>query len=261
MKTARLILAIALLFSAGCAKRDVFLASQRTDPAPLVEIIQSRSEAANLGITGELAMDFRDTKRHFRGDGYIILTPAGNLRLEIPGLFGSTVLLMVSDETGTTVYYPSDSIAYRTSSSEQGLSSLLPFPMPLAPSTLAEILTGTVFPVAGSEQVAAFEGESGKKLLTFSDDTGTDYRYLFSNGPSPRLSELSVTLDKGKLVVSFSPEENQLIESFRYTNGDIRMKGTLQRVKFSGDSANTKGRSPFTLELPSGVIMKELGEE
>lgn len=258
MKTARLVVAIAILFSAGCAKRDTFLASQRTDPAPLVEIIRSRGVAASTGITGELSMDFKDLERHFRGDGYVILTPAGKLRLEIPGLFGSTVLLMVSNETGTTVYYPSDSKAYRTVSNDQDLGSLLPFPMPLAPSSLAEILTGTVSPATGSEQVAAFEGASGQKLLTFSDDAGTQYRYLFLNGPSPLLSELSVTLDKGKLVVSFSSEEGQLVERFRYTNGDIRMKGTLQHVKFSGNSNHMEGFSPFTLELPSGVTLKEL---
>jgi hypothetical protein len=261
MKAARLVFAVVILLSAGCAGKDPFLAMQRTDPLPLVQVIESRGEAAAGGITGSLAMDFRDARRHFRGDGYVVLTPAGKLRLEIPGLFGSTVLLMVSDETGTTVYYPSDAIAWHTSSTERGLGSLLPFPMPLAPSTLAEILTGTVSPVNGAEPIIAYEGTSGQKLLTFSDSAGRYYRYLFLNGPTPALSELAVTLDNGELTVSFSPGKTQLIESFRYSNGEIRMKGTLRNMKFAKYPAgDSERRSPFSLELPRGVTVRELEE-
>jgi hypothetical protein len=263
MKAARstlpLVVSLAIVLSAGCVKRDPFLAMQRTDPGPLVEIIEERGNVSSGGITGKLGMDFRDANRHFRGDGYVFLTPAGKIRLEIPGLFGSTVLLMVSDETGTTVYYPSDAIAYHTSSREGGIGPLLPFPMPLSPSTLAEILTGTVSPLDGSTRAIAYEGSSGQKLLTFSDSSGRYYRYLFLNGPTPVLSELAVTLESGELTVSFSPGRVQFTESFSYHNGEIRMKGSLKQVKFTDKTwKDSTGRSPFSIELPPGVTLREL---
>jgi outer membrane lipoprotein-sorting protein len=253
MKKAWLILTIALLLSAGCAGRDSFTATARIEPGVLLEALEQRRNELSTGITGELDMDFKDPSRHHRGDGYITLTPSGKFRLEVPGAFGSTVLLMVSDGLTTVVYYPSESRAYRTTGPGDQLAPFLPFPMPFDPSSLSGMLTGTVSP--DDHEVTAYEAASGERLLVFEDSTVSQYRYLFSGGLVPHISRLWVTLEEGELTVEFSRSDPWLPDRFRYTNGDTRMKGRFQWVRIA---ENLDG-SVFTLDLPGNVTLRELG--
>ncbi len=253
MRNAWLILTIALLLSAGCAGRDSFTATSRIDPGVLLEALEQRRIELSTGITGELDMDFRGPSRHYRGDGYITLTPSGKFRLEVPGAFGSTVLLMVSDGLSTVVYYPSESRAYRATGPGDQLASFLPFPMPFDPPSLSGMLTGTVSP--DDHEITAYEAASGERLLVFEDSTASQYRYLFSGGLVPHISRLWVTLEEGELTVEFSKSNLWLPDRFRYTNGDTRMKGRFQWVRIAEDLAG----SVFTLDLPENVTLRELG--
>ena len=253
MKKAWLILTIALLLSAGCAGRDSFTATARIEPGVLLEALEQRRNELSTGITGELDMDFKDPSRHHRGDGYITLTPSGKFRLEVPGAFGSTILLMVSDGLNTVVYYPSKSRAYRTTGPGDQLASFLPFPMPFDPSSLSGMLTGTSFP--DGYEITAYEATSGERLLVFEDGTTSQYRYLFSEGPVPHLFRLSVTQEAGELTVEFATSDPWLTDRFRYTSEDTRMKGRFQWIR---PAENLDG-SAFTLDLPGDVTLRELG--
>ena len=160
------IIVLITLLAAGCAPRLIKPVGL-TDPVPLLEVVNTRSLILEKGLSGTLELTFKNPQRHFNSRAYILAYPDGRFRLEIPGLLGGTVLVMVNDGREILAFYPGENRAFRSTVDGRSINPHLPFPLPVDPAILPALIMGVTPPGDGDtvSRARAWLLESGKRLL------------------------------------------------------------------------------------------------
>jgi len=241
---------------AGCAGPSTFDNAARIDPSELLRILDFQRENLKQGFAGNLEMDFREGKRHYRGESFILVDPQGRFRLEVPGWMGSTLMIMVNDGRIIKAYYPKDNELYITSVSGRSLSPFLPFPFPLDPATLPSLISGIWPDNADAALAAAYINKKGERLLSTTTPDFPVLNYVFRPHPQDFLKELSVLHDESRLTVYFAAEGDNLPKAFTYKDETTALKGSFQNLKIF----TVLNDAAFSLELPPDVVIRELDQ-
>ena len=251
---ARLSIVIVLLVAWGtaCAPRQIKPVSA-IDPAPLLERINTRQIAFEQGLSGTLELAFYGKKR-FNGKAYIVAYPDGRFRLEVPGLFGGTHLVMASDNTEILAFYPGKSRAYRSVANGRSLNPHLPFPLPVDPARLPALIMGVL---PGSSDLSGAQAhlmDSGEKQLQIAAaDGGLQYTYLFGKGSDSRLRQVTIRGEDVEVSVRTFGDNGHLPRDFTITLTEGILKGEWDAVApFKGDG------SVLDLHLPDFIQITDL---
>ena len=201
-----------------------------------------------------MRMNFTEDGRHFSGKAYLLVSQPQHFRLEIPGILGSTLLLMVGDGKDVWAYYPRDGAAYRTSAHGMALSPYLPFPFPLDPAWIPFLVTGSLPPDFDYSGAMAYELDSGGIELYLDVRDWGSWQYIFGPGPVPYPIELSARVRGGTITVVNSREAPYLPIRFRFRSDTATLKATLE------DSRILENAPPgaFLRPIPPNIPVHDL---
>lgn len=253
---ARLLIAIIFSMELGsaCIPRQIKPVAT-IDPAPLLQQIQARQTAFEKGLSGTLELSFKNGKRSFNSKAYIVAFPDGRFRLEIPGPFGDTYFVMVSDNREILAFYPDKNRAFKSAVNSKALTRHLPFPLPVDPAKITSLTMG-VFP-QGSGILAAKANlmDSGEKLLlAAAEDEDLRYTFLFDKTSESRVRMITIKGAEMEVSINTYREALNLPKDFKITFSDGFIKGEWESVAlFSGDD------SVFRLRLPDSTTVTDLG--
>jgi hypothetical protein len=255
MRRLRWTILVALILAGGtaCIPRQIKPVAE-IDPAPLLRIVNDRQEALKSGITGSLELAIKDGKRRFSGKVYIVAYPGGRFRLEVPGPFGGTHLVMVSDNTKVMAFYPGKNIAFRSTARASNINPHLPFPLPVEPARLPALIMGVLPPDSGISGINAHIMDSGdKQLQTTAADGSLQYTWLFEKGSGDRPWLITIKGEELGVSIYTLPGSDHLPRNFKMTLPDGILKGVWEHVKpFKGDE------SAFELHIPPSTPITDL---
>lgn len=246
-------IAFSMMLGAGCLPRQIKPVDS-IDPAPLLYLVRERQSAFDQGLSGTMELAFKNKKQRFSSKVYIVAYPDGRFRMEIPGAFGNTYLVMANDNREIMAFYPDDNRAFSSAVNSRSLNRHLPFPLPVDPEKIAALVMG-VFPRNGHDPgVQAYLMGSGEKLLeTETSDGDLRYAYLFGKTPKGSLRKISV---KGKdLEVSLVTDLKapNLPRNFEILFPEGFIKGKWEKVSlFEGNDSVLK------LHIPESTPVTDL---
>ena len=249
------IVILILVWGTACAPRQLKPVAS-VDPAPFLEAVNSRRVAFESGLSGSLELAFKNREQHFNSKVYIVAYPDGRFRLEIPGPFGGTHLIMASDNAEILAFYPGEGKAYRSTVDGRSINPHLPFPLPIDPSMLPAMIMG-VFPEGGHTTGAqAHLMDSGEKQLqtTVGAYHGElQYTYLFGKGSGNRLRQVAVKGEGMEVSVRTARDNGNLPRDFTITLTEGVLKGEWDSVAlFRGDETD------LWLHFPDSVPITDL---
>lgn len=237
-----------LLLAVSCARTQTMTYVSSLEPAPFLELLERRT-AAIAGLSAEMEMDFRDNERRFRGRAYLMLAADGRFRIEVPGPWGSTALVMVSDGEDLWAYYPEKNRAYRSALDGRSLSPYLPFPFEMDLRRLPAALAGVLPADRAWSGPRAFLLSSGQAALLL-DLGGREGRYTFSGGLAGELARLEVPGGQGSLMVDFAGQSPSLPHLFEYRASGALLKGRLEDVRVVADPPERSFLPPQPSDMP-----------
>lgn len=220
-----ILLLLGIMFVSACTPRQLRPVAT-VDHTPFLKVVIERRTILETGITGTLEMDFKRGDKHFRGKSYIVAYPNGRFRLEIPGPWGSTLLVMTSDGENILAYYPEEAKAYRSLAEGRSLNPYLPFPLPVDPDRVPALMMG-VFPEGGEVTDAkATLMDSGTRILwTRWNDTELQFEYDFRNESKAALTLITAHERDMYLTVTTEKTFPHLPRNFTITFPDASLKG------------------------------------
>jgi hypothetical protein len=223
----------------------------------MLETVLHRRIALGKGISGILESDFKQADKRFRGKAYIIAFPEGPFRLEIPGPFGSTTVVMINNGQEVTVYYPREGKAFISRTDSLSIKPHLPFPLPVDTGMLAALLMGTVPDGNNISATKGFLLESGEKQLwTRSDPEGLEFNYFFTKGQAGVLRRVSARGSGFDLEVTTQKTPPHLPAAFTFTTPDATIKGAWEKaVMLGGDE------TVLQLDIPESVTITDLRDQ
>jgi hypothetical protein len=187
-----LVIVFSMMLGAGCAPRQI-KPVESIDPSPLLNLVQERASALNQGLSGTMELAFKNKKQRFNSKIYIVAYPDGRFRMEVPGAFGNTYLVMANDSREIIAYYPGENRAFSSALDSRSLNRHLPFPLPVDPEKITALLMGVFPQKEGVVGVQAHLMGSGEKLLEAgASESDLRYAYLFEKGPKDRLKKITV---------------------------------------------------------------------
>jgi hypothetical protein len=214
-----------VLLAAGCAPR-MFKPVGLVDPVPLLEVVNTRRLTLEKGLSGTLELAFKNHERRFNSRVYIVAYPDGRFRLEIPGLLGGTILVMVNDGREILAYYPGENRAFRSAVDGRSINPHLPFPLPVDPTLLPALIMGVTPPGDTVSGARAWLLESGERLLlTEPGKSGLRYRYLFNRGAENALREITVRGNDMEVSIGTREGARYLPREFEITLAEGVLKG------------------------------------
>ncbi|MDT8395947.1 MAG: hypothetical protein RRA32_05825 [bacterium] len=250
-----ILLLLNILSSSACAPRQLRPIAT-IDHTPLLEAVQERRSILETGLSGTLEMDFKGGERRFRGKSYIVAYPGGRFRLEIPGPWGSTYLVMTCDGREVLAYYPEEGKAFRSLAEGRSVNPHLPFPLPVDPIMIPALFMG-VFPDGGevSKASASLMDSGVKSLRAGWGDTQLQFHYLFAKGSDSVLTEVTAHEKDMRLIVHTGENPPYLPRDFSLTFPDASLKGQWrQAALFKGSEADLE------LRIPGHVTVIDLEE-
>ena len=192
---------------AACAPRQLKPVAS-IDPAPLLEKVYVRQTAMEKGVSGSLELAFKNSKQRFTGKVYVVAYTDGRFRLEVPGPFGGTHLVMANDNNEILAFYPGKNKAFRSAVDGRSINPHLPFPLPVKPARLPALIMGVIPQGSDISGVQAHLMDSGEKQLqTATADDSLQFTWLFGKGPENRL--LLITVRGEDLEVSVQEDMAQ----------------------------------------------------
>ncbi len=243
------IIVLLVAWGTACAPRQIKPVAA-IDPAPLLEKIYTRRMAFEQGLSGTVELVFYGKKR-FNGKVYIVAYPDGRFRLEVPGPFGGTHLVMASDNTEILAFYPGENRAFRSVVDGKSINPHLPFPLPVDPTILPAMIMG-VFPEGGRTTGAeAHLMDSGeKRLQTAAADGRFQYTYFFGKGSDNRLRQVMVRGEDMEVSVRTFMDNGHLPRDFTITLTEGILKGKWDSVtSFKGNGADLWPRLPDSVPV------------
>ncbi|NOY85739.1 MAG: hypothetical protein GXP52_00360 [Deltaproteobacteria bacterium] len=247
-----IILCVTAILLASCAPAEL-RRIRSVDPTPLLNILKDRSRMAGAFAT-TMQMNFTENGRHFQGKAYLLVSQPQSFRLEVPGILGSTLLLMVGDGENVWAYYPRAGAAYHTSAHGMDLSPYLPFPFPLDPAWIPFLVTGSLPPGSDYSEATAYELKSGKTVLYLDVPDWGSLRYIFGHGAVPYPMELSAQVKGGTIRVVNSKDAPHLPVRFQFRSDTATLKAELE------DSRVLKTIPPgaFLRPIPQNIPVRDL---
>ena len=94
-----------VIHGGACVQRQIKPVST-IDPAPLVEKIMAVQATLEKGASGRLELTFKKGRKTVRSSAYIVAFPDGRFRLEVPGPFGGTHVVMTNDNREILAFCP-----------------------------------------------------------------------------------------------------------------------------------------------------------
>lgn len=249
---ARVLVLLLILSGTACIPRQIKPVAS-IDPTPLLEAVGTRRAALENGLSGSLELAFTGKKR-FSGKIYIVAYPDGRFRLEVPGPFGGTHLVMASNSAGILAFYPGQGRAYRSAADADSLNPHIPFPLPVEPIRVPALIMGIPDPEAVISNAQAHLMNSGERQLKIEvADAGLQYTYLFRKGPGNRLSKITIKGDDIRVLVHTLQNSDHLLRDFSITLSEGTLTGEWDNVEpFKGDD------SFLDIHLPDTVPVTDL---
>ncbi|MEE8319742.1 MAG: hypothetical protein V3R44_03540 [bacterium] len=245
---------LALLFlTTSCAAPDSYRHISSIDPEPFVKTLTAR-EAAPEGLISTLDVRYRGEAGRYSGEVFLVLARQSKLRLEVPGSMGSTFLVMVSDGRKVWIYYPGEGSAYMTSVGGESLAPYLPFPLPLDPAWIPDLIMGLIPQGVNAESIRAYTTRSGKTVLYLDGSDGLSLQYAMLPGDPARLYSVTARKDGSTLTVTFAREDTNLPEKLDYRSADGRTKADFIQVRRTDSLPKMAFESP----IPSDISVKDL---
>jgi len=243
------VIVLLVAWGTACAPRQIKPVTV-IDPTPLLEKVNSRQTAFEQGLSGTLELFFHGKKR-FNGKVFIVAYPDGRFRLEVPGPFGGTHLVMASDNTEVLAYYPGESRAFRSLADGGSLNSHLPFPLPLDPARLPALIMGVLPGNSDLSDAQAHLMDSGEKLLEAAASDGElKYTYLFAKGSQSPLRQVTIRGEGMDVSVRTFHDNGHLPRDFKITLAEGVLKGEWDSVAtFGGDEAALKIHLPDFIKI------------
>jgi len=263
-----ILLALGILFVSACTTRQLRPVAT-VDHTPFLKAVTERRSTLETGISGTLEMNFKKGGKRFRGKSYIVAYPNGHFRLEIPGPWGSTVLVMRSDGNEILAYYPEKAKAYRSLAEGRSLNPYLPFPLPVDPAMIPALMMG-ISPgpeeipgeITGevservSEAIATLMDSGEINLQARWEASGPEFDYLFAKGSETSLSMITTVQNNMSLKVMTDLTPPHLPRSFTITSSDASMKGEWRSASlFKGTE------SDLVFQIPDNVTVIDLEQE
>ena len=252
-RAVKTILAVCLIWTAGCAPRQISPVAV-IDAEPLLEAVHLRQAALEEGIAGAVELSFRNGKKPFNGRIFIVALPDGRFRIEVPGTLGDTLLVLANDNNRILAYYPGENRASSSNVDGRAIDPHLPFPLPVHPSDLPSLVMG-VFPGGARQtQAVAHLMDSGdRSLRTGFQGSGLTYTYYFSGEGVARLRRIIVEGNGMRAVIDTGNDIHHLPEHFVLKVDKSTMEGDWDPVSlFQGDPSATE------LALPGEVPVLDL---
>ena len=255
MRTGRrtyFIIGILCVLLASCAPAEL-RKIRSADPVPLLDILKNRSRMAEAFAT-TMQMNFTEGDRHFKGKAYLLVSQPQNFRLEVPGIMGSTLIIMVGNGEDVWAYYPRDGQAFHTSAHGMALSPYLPFPFPLDPAWIPFLVTGSLPGDLEIPGATAYELDSGATGLYLNVPGWGDMQYIFGHGALPYPMKMSARVRGGTIKVVNSREAPHLPVRFQFLSDTAALKAVLE------DSRVLKTVPPgaFLSPIPTDAPVRDL---
>jgi len=255
-----ILLVLGILFASACTPRQLRPVAT-VDHTPFLKAVTERRSTLETGISGTLELDIKRGDKHFRGKSYIVAYPNGHFRLEIPGPWGSTVLVMTSDGNEILAYYPEKAKAYRSLAVGRSLNPYLPFSLPVDPSMIPALMMG-IFPATEkiteeiSEANATLMDSGEVKLQARWEASGPGLDYLFAKGSDSSLSMITAVQNDMFLKVMTDLTPPHLPRSFTLTSSDASMKGEWKSASLFKGTETDLG-----FQIPDNVTVIDLEQE
>lgn len=241
------ILFFIMIQGASCVPRQIRAVSD-IDPAPLVQKVMARQAALRQGVSGSLELSFKKNRRTVNSKVYIVALPDGRFRLEVPGPFGDTHVVMANDNRNILAYYPGKNTAYQSAADSRSLSRHLPFPIHVDPARIGPMITGLYPENSRPDDLEAHLLDNGEMRLTAISDDGYRYSYLFGKGPDAPIRMITILGPDWEISIETRPEGPYLPGKFTIILEDAVIKGEWDVISlFEGDD------SILTIRLPDSV--------
>jgi len=248
-----IIILFLMVWGTACAPRQIKPVAA-IDPAPLLERINTRRIAFEQGISGSLELTYKNSKKRFRGRVYVVAFPDGRFRLEVPGPFGGTHVVMVNDNTEILAFYPGEGMAFRSAVDGRSLNPHLPFPLPVDPAILPALIMGVLPEGDGVSTTEAYLLDSGEKLLsTGAEGSGLHFTWLFDKTDKDRLRKITVRDRDMDVSVHTRLQPEYLPLDFNITLASGVFKGEWDSIEFFGGD-----EAAFGLRLPTSITVTDL---
>ncbi|MDF1525493.1 MAG: hypothetical protein RRA15_06050 [bacterium] len=243
------VIILLVAWGTACAPRQIKPVAA-IDPAPLLEKIDTRRMAFEQGLSGTVELAFYGKKR-FNGKVYIVAFPDGRFRLEVPGPFGGTHLVMASDNTEILAFYPGDNRAFRSEVDGKSINPHLLFPLPVDPAILPAMIMGVLPANSDLSDAQAHLMDSGEKLLeAAAADRELQYTYLFAKGPQSPLRQVTIRGEGMDVLVRTFHDNGHLPRGFTITLSEGILKGEWDSVTpFKGDGSALWPRLPDSVPV------------
>jgi len=244
---------VLIVFTTACAPRSIY-PERDLDPSPLLQAMTTRQTTFKAGVSGTIEILYRGTDGNFRGKAHIIVFPDGPFRIEIPGLMGSTLVIMASDGREVLIYYPGEGVAFRGPAKGLSLGSRLPFPLPVDAAAVPPLLLGSFpgYTHPGNPRSSLLS--SGERTLRITGDgTGPQFKFLFSKKDPPALHAYHCSYDNLRLEATTARIPPFFPEAFTVTLPDAELKGKWEKAGLF-----KKDASALKFKIPGSVPITEL---